>query len=780
VIGVSFNDGWGVRRRIGPFEGLAGEPPAFEPVHLPHDAMLAAGRDPLGDPYVAFFRPGAYEYQKRFVTPEAWRDQTVVVRFDGIYRDAAVFVNDEPAGHLASGYGELALRLDDFLRYGEENVLHVECRTGTDSRWYSGAGIYRDVTLFVGEPVHVPLDGLRITNGADGLVSVDVAIENHTARRRTIDVTTELLDGDILLARDKQPVTVHAGARVDARARLLVTAPRWWDLEDPHLYTCRVRAGDDVTATAFGIRTVSADPRRGFRLNGQSIKLRGACIHHDNGVLGAATFRRAEERRVERLKAAGFNALRMAHHPASRALLDACDRIGMLVMDEAWDAWRDAKRDNDHALHFPTQWERDLDSMVAKDRNHPSVALYSIGNEIPEIGTVAGASQGRAIVERLRRLDPTRLVTNGVNLLLPVLSDGRLLNVDLGNEDDVVASDEVTRRTEEAFAVLDVAGYNYAEVRYEADGARFPNRVIVGSETFPRRIDRNWRLVLDHDHVIGDFTWTGWDYLGEVGIGRILYDGDVAAQESGVWGSGYPMRYASCGDIDITGRRLPISYYREIVFGLRSQPFIAVRPPAHHGARKLYASNWSWSSAVESWTWDGDEDRPVTIEVYAPGDEVELLQDGRSLGRVATERFTARFETTYEPGELVAIAFVDGTETGRTALRSAAGSLRLDVQLDGPVGDVAFVTIDLVDDEGTLHSGADRTIEVTVDGPGVLQGLGTAAPSSEESFLEPRCTSYRGRALAVVRPTGAGPITVSVSAEACEAVQLTFAGSPEP
>jgi beta-galactosidase len=535
-----------------------------------------------------------------------------------------------------------------------------------------------------------------------------------------------------------------------------------------------VLVGDDVTTATFGIRTVAADPKRGFRLNGETVKLRGACIHHDNGVLGAATFRRAEQRRVERLKEAGFNAIRMAHHPASRALLDACDRVGMLVMDEAWDVWRDAKRDQDYAMHFPVQWERDLASMVAKDMNHPSVVLYSIGNEIPEVGTAAGGAQGRAIVERLRALDPSRLITNGVNLLLPVLSDGRLLNVDLGDDDEVVASDEVTRRTAESFAVLDVAGYNYAEVRYESDRERFPNRVIVGSETFPRRIDRNWRLVLDNDHVIGDFTWTGWDYLGEVAIGRIVFEGDSEVPGAGGFTTGYPLRYAGCGDIDATGHRLPISYYREIVFGLRSEPYIAVRPPAHHGARKLYASNWSWSTAVESWTWDGDEGRPVTVEVYADGDEVELLQDGRSVGRVPITRFSARFETTYRPGELVAVVFRDGAEACRTVLRSAVGDVRLAVELDGRVGDVAFVTVELVDAAGTRHTSADRSIDVAVEGSAVLQGLGTAARASEESFLDHRCTTYRGRALAVVRPTGEGTITVTVTAADCETASTTF------
>jgi beta-galactosidase len=691
-----------------------------------------------------------------------------------VYRDAVVFVNGEVAAHLPSGYGELEARLDDFLRYGEENVVHVECRTGADSRWYSGAGIYRDVTLFVADLVHVALDGLRVTTPEHDVVLVDVTIENETTRRTTAEVVTELLDGDTIVASDRQPVTIAAHGRAIARARMLVDAPRPWDLDDPHLYTCRTRIGDDVATSTFGIRSITVDPRRGFRLNGETIKMRGACIHHDNGVLGAATFPRAEERRVETLKAAGFNALRMAHHPASRPLLDACDRLGMLVMDEAWDMWRDAKRDQDYAMHFPLQWQHDLESMVAKDRNHPSVVLYSIGNEIPEIGNRAGAAQGRAIVEHLRILDPTRPITCGANLWLPLLAEGELLNeqMTIGAE----RSEELAASlTEESFAVLDVAGYNYADHRFEGDRERYPNRVIVGSETWPAQIDRGWRLVLDNDHVIGDFTWTGWDYLGEVGIGRVEYVGDPERSSGEGLAAGYPWRYAGCGDIDVTGHRLPISYYREIVFGLRSEPYVAVRPPSHHGAEQRFATPWSWSTAVESWTWTGDEGRPVTVEIYADADEVELLQDGRSIGHVPIDRFRAELATTYTPGELVAVAYREGAELGRTALSSATDDVQLRATIDREhPTDVAFVTIELVDDLGRTSTATDVIVEVTVEGPAVLQGLGSAAPVSDESFLDARCSTYRGRALAVVRPTGTGPVTVAVTTDGLTRATATF------
>ena len=775
--GELFNTGWTYRRREGLFGGKAAD---YQPVDLPHDAMLGAGRDPDGDPLVAHYRSGAYEYEKILEVPAAWADRTVVVRFEGVYRDAGVFLNGEPVAQRPYGYSEFAVRLDDHLNVGEANVLRVECRNGRDTRWYSGAGIYRDVTLFVADPIHVALDGVRVSTPDvdDELAIVDVAVhvQNDTARRATVVAVAEITgpDGETV-TEERQPVTIDRIATATATLRLLVPSPRRWRVDDPQLYSCAVRlirAGDeiDVASTPFGIRTLAVDARRGLRINGETVKLRGACIHHDNGVVGAATFAAAEERRIVRLKEAGFNAVRSAHHPMSRALLDACDRHGMLVMDEAFDVWRIPKRDLDYSTQLPTWWRRDLEAMVVKDINHPSVILYSIGNEIEELGCASGAQLSREMANEVRRLDPSRPVTNAVNVLMAAQVDGPLNELlATGGMETALDSDLVAEKLEESYAVLDVAGYNYADQRYVPDGERFPSRVIIGTETFPRTIDRSWRKVIDHDHVIGDFTWTGWDYLGEVGIGRVVYDSDGDPDSGGFFGD-YPWRTAACADIDLTGRRLPLSYYREIVFGLRQAPYIAVRPPAHQTARKVFSTAWSWTSAVASWTWDGDEGRVTTVEVYADADEVELFVNERSAGRAPAgeaQRFLARFEVTYEPGELTAVALRGGRECGRSTLRTAdadvhiqATAERSEVVCDGH--DLAFIDIALVDDAGTTHPRRDLDVLVAVNGPGVLQGLGSGAPSSDDDFRAHRCRTYRGHALAVVRPTGPGEITVRV------------------
>jgi beta-galactosidase len=514
-------------------------------------------------------------------------------------------------------------------------------------------------------------------------------------------------------------------------------------------------------------------------------------VHHDNGVLGAATFARAEERRVQILKDAGFNAIRMSHHPMSTAMLDACDRFGMLVMDEAFDMWTAAKSDFDYSLEFPQWWERDIEAMVAKDVNHPSVIVYSIGNEIAETGTPAGSAWGRELAEKVRALDSTRYVTNAVNGMLAVLdqlaamrsrprADAGIntLMADPGDMMNAISSsDLVTRRTEESFSVLDIAGINYAEARYALDRDRFPNRIIVGSETFPTRIDGNWQLVKQYPNVIGDFTWTGWDYLGEAGIGRPQY---AAADGTPPGFNGpYPWLLAGCGDIDITGHRRPASYYRQIVFGLRTQPYLAVRRPENHG-KTFTGTPWAWSDSIASWTWPGSEGAPVTVEVYSDADEVELLVNGRCLGRKPAgerHRYRAEFEALYQPGELLAVAYTGGAETGRHRLRSAAGPLQLRAEADRHVinaggGDLAYVTLTLTDPAGTCCTGSDRPVRLEVAGHGTLIGFGSAIPATEERFDAAERQTYDGRALAVLRPTGPGTIRLTATAPDCEPAEI--------
>jgi beta-galactosidase len=544
----------------------------------------------------------------------------------------------------------------------------------------------------------------------------------------------------------------------------------------------------------FGIRRLQLDPESGLRINGRTVKLRGACIHHDNGPLGAAAIRRAEERRIEILKSAGFNAIRSAHNPLSTAMLDACDRVGMLVMDETFDVWTNSKTADDYSLRFADWWERDVDALVRKDFNHPSVVLYSIGNEVTETGTGIGARWGRRIAERIRALDPTRYITNAVNPVLAVAeelarqqaesmeqpSNGHANttptdndpNAALGNMDEIMkqllVSDQAADMIAESFAALDVAGLNYAEARYTLDSEQFPNRVIVGTETFPSAIAESWALITRLNHVIGEFTWTGWDYLGETGLGRVNYEPEVKSS-----GAPYPWLTAWCGDIDITGRRRPVSYYRERVFGLAEEPYVAVHRPERFGQPKS-ASGWAWSDSIASWSWGAEPGSPTTVEVYSVAPEVELQINGRSYGRRPAgpeNRYLAIFDVEWDPGELTAIDYDGETEVARTALRTAGDSVVIHAQADRTEltandGDLAYIDITLADADGIIATHLPTEIIVEVDGAGVLEGLGSANPITTARFDGDRISTFDGHALAIVRPSGPGDITVTITSQA--------------
>jgi hypothetical protein len=797
VIRTPLLHGWTVGPKLGAFERRDAAT-AFVPVTLPHDALRDLPRDPASPQGVTsgYYPGGVFEYVREIDVPEQWREKTVLLEFEGVYRDAVVFVNGDRAAHEASGYAAFTVRLDPYLRFGRANRVTVEARVHKDSRWYTGAGIHRPVHLVVADPVHLALDATRVTtpdvDAERAIVAVSSVVENETRHTRTVRVRWEITapDGAVVATADS-PVSVLPGERARARQRIAVRDPRRWGIDHPHLYRLRTALLDegadtllDDESTVFGIRSLQLDPVHGLRINGEGVTLRGACVHYDNGPLGAVSIPAAEDRRIRLLKEAGFTAIRSSHNPASRAMLEACDRHGMVVMDELGDVWTRAKTGFDHSVGFAEHWRGDVEAMVTKDANHPSVVLYSIGNEILELASAHGAIWSRRLAEAVRELDGTRFVTNGINGIIANLdrmaeavaeaeaTDPNTLMATMGEQmASLNASDLVTRSIEESAAVLDVVGFNYADSRYALDAELFPNRVIVGSETFPERIGALWPLVSSQPHVIGDFTWTGWDYLGEAGIGRVDYTDEPGYADTGTAGP-YPYLAAESGDLDITGHRRTVSYFREIVYGLRTEPFIAVHPPRNHG-RPTAVTPWSWDDTVASWTWDVAAGSPVCVDVYADADEVELLRDGASLGLAPVgdvREHTARFETEYVPGGLVAVARRRGVEVGRTTLRTAGPEVALtaraeETEIAADPDALAFVTIALEDAVGTVPCDRDVRVTVDLDGPAVLAGLGTGRAATEEPFSSASVTLFHGRALAIVRPTGAGQIRVRVSAE---------------
>ena len=681
---TSFDEDWFVTK-----EG--DEPGApIGPVTLPYDAMhyeeRAADTRNVGN--TGYYPGGVYRYSKTFTAPESWRDLSVVVEFEGVYHRSTVYVNGEPAGGRPSGYAVFHIALDGLLKYGADNVIEVVADT-TDTpnaRWYTGSGIYRPVNLLVGGRARISPTGLRtatvsIVHGtATVAVQATLDLEDHATA--PLVLVTELVgpDGQVL-APVRTEVERGQGHKVTVQQEISVPNALLWSPETPQLYTVHVSVLSDnkivdAAQEQFGIRTVTVDSRHGLRINGTTVKLRGACIHHDNGVIGAHTLDAADDRRVRILKESGFNAIRSAHNAASRALLRACDRHGVLVMDELTDAWRRPKVAFDYSLDFEDWWERDLEALVANGVNHPSVIMYSIGNEIAETATPRGIELNRRMARRTRELDPTRPVTNGINGFLNLISpmdDEKLaekarqaresgenpnknligiLNLIIGildrNLDRIVRMKRVDARTRDAFAELDVAGYNYMVGRYELDARLHPDRVIVGSETRASHTVKIWKLIKDLPHVIGDFAWTGWDYIGEAGLATKQY----GTTKRSIYHP-YPALLAGEPVIDITGVRQTQSYVNEIAWGLATGPHIAVEP-VNRAGEKVVKTGWRATNSIASWSWEGCEGRPAVVEVYADATRVELHLNGRMVGAARPGRdgdFLATFSLPYEPGE---------------------------------------------------------------------------------------------------------------------------------
>jgi beta-galactosidase len=793
MIRQTLNEGWTVAPRRGLFAELTavGAP---ENVTLPHDALRDLPRDPRSpNGSHSGYHPSAHVFYERVIEAhEDWAHKNVIIEFEGVYRDAVVFLNGDFVGQRPAGYSPFILDLGPFLKIGERNILRVEARTHQDSRWYTGVGIYRNVWLAVSDRVHIPLDGVVVTTPQvdDDLavVALAVTVRNDSHHTRTLRLASVVVNAsDESVSETSVPVTVLPSETAIVRVRHYVRSPRRWDLDDPYLYLARSTLLDetgaslDTSETTLGIRTIQVDPVHGFRLNGRSVKMRGGCIHHDNGAIGAAAIDRAEHRKAELLKAAGFNAVRSAHNGISRTLLDACDRIGLLVMDELTDVWTTGKSSYDTSLTFPDWWERDLEALVRNDRNHPSVVMYSIGNEILEIGRPGASAWGRRLAEKVRELDPTRPVTNAVNGLMAVLDVALKANESmpfdfnaiLGDDGSgaVGASEAVTTLTEEAHAQVDVAGINYSEMRYDLDAELFPERIVVGTETFPGRLDSLWALVEKHPQVIGDFAWTAWDHLGEAGVGRAVYEDDPV-QPAGM-ASPHPWLLSQAGTIDINGIRRPISYWREAVWGLTTDPYIAVHRPQGFG-RKLAVGRWAWDDVLNSWAWDASDGSPVVVDVYADADEIELLLDADSLGVALvgvevpgrTRACIARFHTVYRRGTLTAVARRGGREIGRTKLQSLQGQASLHAcverdQVSASPRDLAYVHITLADADGTVAVDAAADVTVTVTGPGELVALSNAKPDDETPFSSNLRRTHEGRLLAIVRPTGVGQIAVA-------------------
>jgi beta-galactosidase len=750
---------------------------SWRPIDLPHDWSIeqaidstAPGRDRVG-----FFRTGVGWYRRAFTAPGAWRGQRVILEFEGAYMNTEVWINGASLGRHPYGYTPALYDLTSHLRWNAENVIavRVDNRPQPNTRWYSGSGIYRHVWLYILAPVHIVPDGVFVTttdlSPIRATLHAETTVRNDSKEAQTVVVETSVQDPEgHVVAFASSGLTLPPGGEATARPRLQLAGPRAWSPESPALYGAASRLVingriSDSTLTMFGIRTVRVSPEEGLKFNGRLLKLIGGNVHHDNGPLGAAAFDRAEERKVELLKAAGFNAVRTAHNPPSPAFLDASDRLGLLVIVDAFDGWAKPKGPYDYSVAFDEWWRRDLDAMVRQARHHPSVLMWSIGNEVSERGTPAGVRIARQLSHRIRELDPSRPVTLAMN--------------GMGERD--------WRKIDGLFAGLDVAGYNYELHRHRADHARLPRRMIVATESYQSEIFANWAVVHDQPYVVGDFVWSALDYLGESGLGRAFPATQPVVNH---WKpSPFPWHGTVCGDLDLTGWRKPVSHYRAILWDRGERLYAAVLVPSPSG-RPWSLSPWALAPALPSWTWPGHEGEPLTVEVYSRHDAVRLYLNGQLLGEKPTtrrEQFKATFEVRFAPGTLRAVGVGRGREVESFQLKSsgAAAALRLTadravLRADGQ--DLAFVTVEVVDAQGQLVPPADLPVRFALKGPATIAGTGSGDMESPESYRANPRRVYQGRAIIVIRAAPqAGIVKLTATAEGVAPAEVTLRSLPK-
>ena len=707
-------------------------------------------------------------YRKTFTLKKEDKNKRIMLYFEGAYNHTTVWVNGRKAYFNHYGYQSFRFDATEFCKApGKENVITVKVtNNGMNTRWYAGAGIYRHVWLVKTPQLHLDtwhnyIHTSEVTEG-NATVNVETLLNNEQSRKLKGEVTVQLLDKDgNIVASGRQEVGVDGNGEKEVRFGMQVAKPQLWSPESPYLYKAVItvkdrKSGDeDRTVTRFGIRTLEFSADRGFLLNGKSVLLHGGCVHHDNGLLGAAAYDAAENRKITLLKNEGFNALRTAHNMTSEHFLEACDSIGMMVVDEAFDQWLQAKNKDDYHQYFKEYSDRDMQTMILRDRNHPSIIMWSIGNEIP--GRIT--AEGQAVAARLRNtilaLDTTRPLTAAI----PSWDDFRHSWDDDNNL---------------AFKSLDVGGYNYLYDKYEHDHQSYPDRVMVGLETYPKRAAENWVLAERLPYVIGDFVWTAMDYLGESGIGSASF------RKSGnqPFSPGWPWFNGWCGDIDLIGNKKPQSYYRDVVWH-RKPVTMAVEEAAPEGTH-MSVSLWGWQLEQQSWTWDYPHGTPLNVNVYSRAPQVRLYLNDSIVGTKTTSAtFWAGFTVPYEPGTLKAVEY-DGEKEGDSFILKTTGTpvaLRLvsdrgSATADGK--DLVYVTAELVDAEGQVVYDSQRTVRFSIEGEGSILASGNACPNDMESFRNSSPRLYNGRAQAIVKTTRtAGGFTLRVSADGLPTQELT-------
>lgn len=721
---------------------------------LPHDWSIQGSFDidaPAGNDG-GYLPTGTGWYRKNLEIPSSYQGKRFSLYFEGVYMNAEVYVNGQKAGFHLYGYTSFSVDITPYVQLGKDNTVAVRVDNSRQKncRWYSGSGIYRHVRLQVYDPVHVSHWGIAVTTPRvteqQALVAVNTEIQNETSQPQTRIVKVTIRDAlGKKKAEKEMPILLSANEKKIISHELLVNTPELWDIDNPYLYKAEITVLEngrtkDIVYQPFGIRTVEYSAQGGLTLNGKPIKLNGGCVHHDNGCLGAAAFDRAEERRVQLLKEAGFNAVRTSHNPPSEAFLDACDRLGMLVIDEAFDGWKASKNTYDYSVLFDEYWKEDLSALVLRDRNHPSVFCWSIGNEVIERKSPEAVNIAHNMVTLCHQIDPTRPVTSAMTTW-----------------------DRDWQVFDPLMAEHDICGYNYQINRASSDHQRVPSRVIIQTESYPRDAFSNWALVNDNPYILGDFVWTAIDYIGESSIGRYYYKGEVEGEH--YQGIIYPWHGAYCGDIDLLGQRKPISYYREMLYADSDDYlYLAIKEPSGYFG-EIKTTGWSVWPTWESWTWPGHEGKTIEAEIYSRYPKVRLYLNDQLISEQPTGRdqaFKATIKLPYQPGVLKAVAVDAEGREKETRVLSTAGavsqmSITADVQVlkaDGQ--DLAFVIVELVDRNGQRDPNASNPILFEIEGQGEIIATDNGSIKDETPYISLQRKAWKGRAMAVVRTTTQG------------------------
>ncbi len=800
-------------------------------VNLPHDYMIESDvyAEAPSAQASGYYNAGVAHYIREIDIPEDWKEDRIALRLDGAMMNATIEVNGSLAALQHYGYAPFEADITRLVYPREKNRIYITVNPSMqpNSRWFSGAGLFRGVELVHMPKVHIALGGLygytkKIEYHADGTpetayLKVSADVQNEGAENCLAEVTFSLIcDATGETVKTSKTLTqVQPLSTAAAYMTLTVDEPQLWDAEHPTLYRLQATVKhigtfkthiipaahptEDTESVLFGIRTIEADVKHGLRINGKTVKLRGGCLHHDNGPIGAVTVYDAEARKVRKMKEVGFNAIRTTHNPPSAALVEACDRLGMYIFDEAFDVWGMGKQPGDYNQYFATDWKKDLTAFVQRDRSHPSVVIWSTGNEITERGGLDdGYVWAVRLAEAIRALDPSRPVSNGICSFWNGLDDqlqaeqmrrwkasaeGGMQNADIGGKKDLLW-EEYT----EGFANgLDIVGYNYMENKYEQDHVMFPERVILGSENYPVEIGMHWPMIEKTPWIIGDFTWTAWDYIGEAGIGKASFYEPGDPRIGNPWGAGspYPWRTANDADFDITGCVRPQGVYRRIVWGSQETAVFSYDPAVIGKVEQL--SSWGFPGVWPCWNWQGQEGKPVDLAVFSSAEEVELLVNGKSLGRkkageaqIHNMPLTFLFRGEYQPGCVEAVSYTAGKEVSRTVLKTTGKpvAIRLTAETEALKADGAslcYVHAELVDAQGNVVPDADVPVKAEVKGAAELLGFGSGNPVTEENYTRGCFTSYHGKVLAVLRAGyEKGDVCLTVSAEGLGTAEITL------